>query len=269
MNFTYFLISQPTFNTSQWDSYFTRDMLFSLYTETTCLPGTWNKTHCPKHHNLPSKSQNISTKLRTVREKRREIKNRAVCKIIMIKLHIGIHCCWKYNPWQFPSLGNSGTLEPWYQGHWVESGRNYTPARTTKHTNKHSYADTQIAGTTSMAASTASAAAGMLACYAIWAFHPQQLTTQAKPTATEGNRNGVLYQHDGDLTVLDGTFGAVTSKAPFLLYGKEQGEGKEKCGNTKQNTSKVQFNGTDLCQDIKALSYIMQTIKIGNIIYFT
>jgi hypothetical protein len=30
-----------------------------------------------------------------------------------------------------------------------------------------------------------------------------------------------IVQHDGNLTVLDGTFGAVTSKAPFLLYGMQ------------------------------------------------
>jgi len=48
-----------------------------------------------------------------------EVKNQISGETTMIKLNIGIHCCWKYNPWQFPTLGNSGTFGPWYQGHWV------------------------------------------------------------------------------------------------------------------------------------------------------
>lgn len=41
-------------------------------------------------------------------------------------------------------------------------------------------------------------------------------TTQAKPNATGEKRNRALYQHNGDLTVLEETFGAAASKAPFL-----------------------------------------------------
>jgi hypothetical protein len=84
-----------------------------------------------------------------------------------------------------------------------------------------------------MAASTASAAAGMLAGYTICASHSQQLTTQAKPNATGRNRYTAMYQHYGDLTVLEGTIGAVASKAPFLHYGKGCGKGKE--GVVKEN----------------------------------
>jgi len=47
-------------------------------------------------------------------------------------------------------------------------------------------------------------------------LHSQQLTTQAKPNATGGNRNRALYQHNGDLTVLEETSGAAASKAPFF-----------------------------------------------------
>jgi hypothetical protein len=41
-------------------------------------------------------------------------------------------------------------------------------------------------------------------------------------------RSRVLSQHDGELTVLDGSFGAVTSKAPFLLYRKDHRKWKER-----------------------------------------
>jgi len=47
-------------------------------------------------------------------------------------------------------------------------------------------------------------------------LHSQQLTTQAKPNATGGNRNRAMYQHNGDLTLLEETFGAAASKAPFF-----------------------------------------------------
>lgn len=56
----------------------------------------------------------------------------------------------------------------------------------------------------------------MLAGCTIWALHSQQLTTQAKPNATGRDRNRALYQRNGDLTVLEETFGAAASKAPFF-----------------------------------------------------
>jgi len=42
------------------------------------------------------------------------------------------------------------------------------------------------------------------------------MTTQAKPNATGGNRNRAMYQHNGDPIVLEETFGAAASKAPFF-----------------------------------------------------
>jgi len=53
-------------------------------------------------------------------------------------------------------------------------------------------------------------------------LHSQQLTTQAKPNATGGNRNRASCQYNGDLTVLEETSGAAASKAPFF-----QGKGRE------------------------------------------
>lgn len=134
-----------------WIMNFTRLWNF-LFLFRSGLPGYKKYNPLPKTPQHSITSQIITTKLKTVRKIRKGIRNpTTVCKIIMKKSNTGIHHCWKYNPWQFPSLGNSGTLGPWYQGHWAEPGTNYTPARTTKHTNIHSCAHTQTAGTTDMA----------------------------------------------------------------------------------------------------------------------